>query len=219
MKGTQTYITFAISTVNQCFGRTRGYPNKNPFPKHSWVDNCSFSKVGYVSSFPRGYSRFYLIILFYELPFLDTPPRTNMEGEKEAHLNTITLGFQPFVFGEVPSRKLTWQWKITIFQYRKYIFRGVHFPASYVSLPECKCWCLPSLKITASLHLKMFFFQYDVISSAMLDYQRSHMFFSIWNPRGKIQGIHLSHRENAGTLWDGEPPSCLTPSNKYPLII
>ncbi len=31
---------------------------------------------------------------------------------------------------------LTWQWNILLLN-RKYILKWVHFPASYVSLPEC----------------------------------------------------------------------------------
>ena len=44
----------------------------------------------------------------------------------------------------LPSGKLRWQWKITMFD-RKYIFKGFLFNC-YVSLPECTSTCDPLKK-------------------------------------------------------------------------
>ena len=44
----------------------------------------------------------------------------------------------------LPSGKLTWQWNMGLLKMYSLLKMG-DFPASYLSLPECKCWNHPSL--------------------------------------------------------------------------
>ena len=88
----------------------------------------------------------------YTLPKLNTSP---LKSHQKGRLNSLPInskhhfsgamfnrgrsfsfGEKSLLFYDVPSSKLTWQWKITIFN-RRYIFKGSIVPF-YVSLPECR---------------------------------------------------------------------------------